>query len=268
MKIKNKRRLAAGLAIAGLALGFYVNNQCFVAREKDIRITSAKVDEPIKITQISDFHSNVLKNLDETIANIKDFDPDFIVLTGDIIDYGTDKKIERSVYFLKHLMTLGKDTYYITGNHEEGGPNLSKFLNEIDRLGIIYLNNEGKELEIKGQKVYLYGTGMYNFSLESYKPSNDSLNIILSHFSKNIRDNYRDDIDLVLSGHTHGGQVRAPIIGGLIAPGEGIFPDYDKGIYKFKNSVIYVDSGLGNTFLPLRILDPIGYSNITIAPVV
>ena len=59
-----------------------------------------------------------------------------------------------------------------------------------------------------------------------------------------------------------------PIVGGLIAPGEGILPDFDKGVFKYKKSIIYVDSGLGNTFLPLRFLDKIQYSNITLAPVV
>ena len=109
---------------------------------------------------------------------------------------------------------------------------------------------------------------MFDFSYENYKASENSVNIILSHFSKNVRDNYNTSEDFIFSGHTHGGQVRMPIVGGLIAPGEGILPDFDKGVFKYKNSIIYVDSGLGNTFLPLRFLDQIQYSNITLAPVV
>ena len=58
--------------------------------------------------------------------------------------------------------------------------------------------------------------------------------------------------------------MRFPIIGSLISPGEGFLPDFDKGVYPFRNGIIYVDSGLGNTFLPLRFLNPIGYSNIEI----
>lgn len=266
--MKKISKIALGLSATAIALGLYINNQCFVAKEEKVTLTNEKLKNPIKITQISDFHSNAIKNLDELLANIKKFDPDFIILTGDIIDYGTENKIKRSVYFLEKLSRLNKITYYITGNHEEGGPNLDVFLNEIDRLGIKYLRNEGENLKINGNDLYLYGTSMFDFSYKNYKTSDKNVNIILSHFSKKVRDNYRGDEDFVFSGHTHGGQVRLPIIGGLIAPGEGILPDFDKGTFKFENSIIYVDSGLGNTFLPLRFLDQIQYSNITLVPVV
>ena len=109
---------------------------------------------------------------------------------------------------------------------------------------------------------------MFDFSYENYRKDDESINIILSHFSKNVRDNYQGSEDFIFSGHTHGGQVRLPIVGGLVAPGEGFFPEYDKGAFKFNNSIIYIDSGLGNTFLPLRFMDQIQYSNIVLAPVV
>ena len=262
------KKILAGLSLAGFAFAVNNENQCFVAKEKRVYIESQKLVSPLRITQISDLHSNVIKNLDEVLANIKVFNPDLIVLTGDIIDYGTDKKIQRSVYFLEKLRKLGIKTYYITGNHEEAGPNLDKFLKEIDRLGIRYLKNEGEYLEIRNNEVYLYGMSMFDPSYENYRADDRSLNIILSHFSKNVRENYKENIDLILSGHTHGGQVRLPIIGALLAPGEGFLPKYDKGKFIYKNSMIYIDSGIGNTFLPLRFLDQIEYSNITLAPVV
>lgn len=268
MNRKTKLKIGAGLVAAAVGLALYIDHQCFVAREEKITLRSEKLTEPIRITQISDFHSNALKNLDEVLTNIKKFNPDFIILTGDILDYGTEPKIERSMYFLRKLNTLGIKTYYITGNHEEAGPMLDEFIEQVTGLGINYLANEGESLNIRGQKVYIYGTTMFTLSYDSYKPADDSLNIVLSHFSKNVRENYKDSIDFIFSGHTHGGQVRLPIIGGLIAPGEGILPDYDKGVYEFENSIIYVDSGLGNTFIPLRFLDQIQYTNITLAPVV
>ena len=268
MKNKNKIKLGLGLVGIGLSLGLYINNQCFLAKEEKITLRSEKINSPIRITQISDLHSNAIKNLDELLVNIKSFDPHFIILTGDMIDYGTDSKIERTLYFLKNLSKLKIKTFYITGNHEEGGPNLDKFLSAIKELGIIYLNNESYKSEIDDQEIYIYGTSMLDFSYDNYKPSEDSINIILSHYSKNVRDNYIGSEDFIFSGHTHGGQVRLPIIGGILAPGEGVLPDYDKGVYNYKNSIIYVDSGLGNTFLPLRFLDQIEYSNITLAPVV
>lgn len=266
--MKKKTKIITGLALAGLCLALYVDRQCFVAKEEKVILKSEKIKKPIKITQITDFHSNAIKNLDEVLENIKKFNPNLIILTGDIIDYGTEDKIERSVYFLEKLMSLNIKTYYITGNHEEGGPNLDKFLSEIERLGITYLKNEGEKLNINDNKVYLYGTSMFDFSYENYKADDESVNIILSHFSKNVRDNYQGSEDFIFSGHTHGGQVRLPIVGGLVAPGEGFFSNYDKGAFKYKDSIIYIDSGLGNTFLPLRFMDQIQYSNIVLAPVV
>ena len=266
--MKKKTKIITGLALAGLCLALYVDRQCFVAKEEKVILKSEKIKKPIKITQITDFHSNAIKNLDEVLENIQNFSPDLVILTGDIIDYGTEDKIERSVYFLEKLRSLNIKTYYITGNHEEAGPNLDKFLSEIERLGITYLKNEGERLDINGNKVYLYGTSMFDFSYENYKADDESVNIILSHFSKNVRDNYQGNEDFIFSGHTHGGQVRLPIVGGLVAPGEGFFPNYDKGSFKFNDSIIYIDSGLGNTFLPLRFMDQIQYSNIVLAPVV
>ncbi len=266
--MKKKTKIITGLALAGLCLTLYVDNQCFVAKEEKVILKSEKIKKPIKITQITDFHSNAIKNLDEVLENIQNFNPNLVILTGDIIDYGTEDKIERSVYFLEKLRSLNIKTYCITGNHEEAGPNLDKFLSEIERLGITYLKNEGERLNINGNKVYLYGTSMFDFSYENYKADDESVNIILSHFSKNVRDNYQGSEDFIFSGHTHGGQVRLPIVGGLVAPGEGYFPNYDKGVFKFKDSIIYIDSGLGNTFLPLRFMDQIQYSNIVLAPVV
>lgn len=263
-----KKKIGLGLALAGLSLALYIDNQCFVAKENKVLLQSPKISSPIKITQISDFHSNALKNLDEVMEKIEKFDPDFIVLTGDILDYGEDRKIERSLYFLKNLSKLKKKTFYITGNHEEAGPKLDLFIKEMEKFGIKYLNNNGEYLEVSGQKIYLYGASMFNFSYENYQGNENSINILLTHFSKNFRCNYKEDIDFVFSGHTHGGQVRFPIIGGLISPGEGFLPNFDKGVYTYKNSTIHIDSGLGNTFLPLRFLDQIQYSNIILAPVV
>lgn len=258
----NKKKLGLTLGFVGLGLTYYIERQCFYAREKRVKLTHPKVNKSLRITHISDFHSNVLSNLDQVLANIKNFNPDFIILTGDIVDYGTERKIERSLFFLENLMKLNIESFYITGNHEESGPKLAYFLKEIDKLGIKYLNNDFVDLDDK--KVRIFGTSFYTRSFDKYEKDDEKINIILSHYSKHVRDREDIDFDLLFSGHTHGGQVRFPIIGSLISPGEGFLPDFDKGVYPFRNGIIYVDSGLGNTFLPLRFLNPIGYSNIEI----
>ena len=247
-----------------LFLFAYIHYQCKWAKEVRQDIYSKKIKNYIKITQISDFHSNKLRNIEYFKAKILKFNPDFIILTGDINDYGIEKKFNRAIDFLKELSKLKIKTYYITGNHEEKGPMLDEFIEKIEKLGIKYLKNDGEYVEIRGEKIYIYGLSYYDYSFEKYKTNRENLNIILSHYSKNVRDKIEDSIDIIFSGHTHGGQVRFPFIGALLAPGEGFFPKYDKGLFKYKNLQIYIDSGLGNTLMDLRFLNRIQFSNITI----
>lgn len=261
--MKNKK-IVAGLALATMVLtGKYLHDQAFVGVEKKVTIKNSKIKTDLKITHISDLHSNAISNLDELLGKIATFKPDLIFLTGDMIDYPTPRKIERTMFFLEKLSKLGIKTYFVSGNHEEASEESEIFYEQIKDLGISKLDNEGEFLQIGDNNVYIYGVPYWGMDLSNFKPE-ASLNLILAHFSKRIRENYDPRMDIIFSGHTHGGQVRAPFIGGLIAPGEGYFPDYDMGLYRFKQSQIYVSGGLGNTFLPLRFLDQISYTNITI----
>ena len=260
---KKKKAILGTLLFSTILTGAYVHNQAFVGVEKRLTIKNPKVKDDLKITHISDFHSNVISNLDDVLKNIRAFNPDLIFLTGDMIDYPTDKKIERTMFFLENLSKLGIKIYYVSGNHEEVSNDSEVFYEKIKNLGIKKLDNEGENLIIGDNEVYIYGIPYWGMSLDEYMPE-AGLNLILAHFSKNVRENYDPSMDIIFSGHTHGGQVRAPFIGALIAPGEGYFPDFDSGLYKYEESQIYVSSGLGNTFLPLRFLDPISYTNITI----
>ena len=64
------------------------------------------------------------------------------------------------------------------------------------------------------------------------------------------------NIDLVLSGHAHGGQFRLPFLGGVIAPNQGLFPKYDAGIYTENGTTMIVSRGIGNSIIPVRINNP------------
>ena len=60
---------------------------------------------------------------------------------------------------------------------------------------------------------------------------------------------------MVFSGHAHGGQVRLPFIGGIIAPGQGFFPEYTEGAHVKDNTTMYISRGLGNSICPLRLFN-------------
>ena len=80
----------------------------------------------------------------------------------------------------------------------------------------------------------------------------DGFKILLSHRPEYF-DKYADwNVDLVLSGHAHGGQFRLPFIGGLVAPGQGLFPKYDAGSFTEDNTTMIVSRGIGNSIIPVR----------------
>lgn len=242
----------------------YIYIQTKFAKENRVNLESNKIKGEIRITQISDFHSNKLRNLDYLLEKIKLFNPNFIILTGDINDYGEIKKFNKAVFLLDKISSLGINTIYITGNHEESGGMTEEFIEEVKKRDIYFLHNSSIVYETSENRIYFYGTGFYDFSYKNFNPIDNGVNIVLCHNSKFVRNKNDGREDFVFSGHTHGGQIRLPVIGALFAPGEGILPKYSKGIYNYNNTVFYIDSGLGNTKFDLRFLDQIQFSNITI----
>ena len=105
------------------------------------------------------------------------------------------------------------------------------------------------------QTDYLFGDSetVMNTKLEELLTENGEFTVLLSHRPE-LFDAYTDHgMDLVLSGHAHGGQFRLPFIGGLVAPNQGLFPEYDAGIYTENNTNMLVSRGVGNSILPFRI---------------
>ena len=82
----------------------------------------------------------------------------------------------------------------------------------------------------------------------------NTFDVLLSHRPEFLTEYADEQLDLVLSGHAHGGQVRLPFIGGLVAPNQGVFPTYTAGLYEEQNTSMVVSRGLGNSIIPQRIL--------------
>ena len=80
----------------------------------------------------------------------------------------------------------------------------------------------------------------------------DEYCILLSHMPETFEAYVSEEVDLVLSGHAHGGQFRVPFIGGIIAPNQGLFPEFDAGKYIKNNTIMIVSRGIGNSIIPIR----------------
>ncbi|WP_147208368.1 metallophosphoesterase [Oceanobacillus sojae] len=233
---------------------------------------SDKLEEgtELKILQITDVHSRVFGAENSAVLEkVKELDADIIVLTGDLIDRKTEN-LEIAYQLAEELVRINPDTYFVTGNHEHENLEKEAFLAGLKDRGIITLSNENTQFEKNGQLFNIVGvsdvsTEHEDMTLAFADLDTDKYTILLSH-APIVVQKYPDvDADIVLSGHTHGGQVRLPFIGALVAPDEGLLPELQKGIYPLGDErYLYIDSGLGTSALPIRFLNQSQISLITI----
>ncbi|MDF2556228.1 MAG: metallophosphoesterase [Bacillales bacterium] len=215
-----------------------------------------------KIAQISDLHNKKFgKNQMNLINILKKENPNCIAITGDIVDSKyTD--IDVALEFVKIAVKIAP-VYYITGNHEYllDQNDWNRLMQTMEQYGVKILDNEA--INIEGELVddfYLIGLSDKNLSDDSLKSltsnlHSEKLQIVLAHEPQFLNIYSDSNVDLVLSGHAHGGQFRFPLIGGLIAPGQGFFPKYTSGEYKKKNTTMIVNRGLGNSVIPVRVFN-------------
>lgn len=224
-----------------------------------ISLSSKKVDTLIRIALVSDLHSTLYgDDQTELIEAISNSNPDIVCLTGDIFDDSAPNK--NAEIFIAGISQM-YPCYYVTGNHEYWAEK-SKFdeqMSILKKYGVVRLKNESKKIFLNGQNVLIIGvddpeSGSFDLSVANEADKN-CFTILLSHRPEYIEDYSLTGVDLVLSGHAHGGQWRIPIIlkNGFIAPDQGkrifsynlgIFPKYTSGMYTKANTHMVVSRGL------------------------
>ena len=256
------------------AFCYYQNNKISITNLK----VNLKVNNKIRIVQISDLHSKEFgKNNSILYKIIMEQKPDIIVATGDLIDSNM-KRINEIIGFCSRL-NKKVPVYYILGNNETRCSRLDEIIKKLKEKNINILENEISTIKIKDTVINILGLAemrvdngkMFYSKINSrYEVDNvDSLfrrlenligiKIVLSHYPENYE--YVGDysyskynFDIMFSGHAHGGQFILPGIGGIFAPGQGLFPKYYKGIYGEKSKLV-VSRGLGNSGFPLRLFN-------------
>lgn len=273
MKKKTRRWIAAIAAAAVLSLlgwALVWGNTALVTA--DVLVCSNGIPEAFdayKIVQISDLHdAQIGENNEKLIAMTAEAEPDCIVLTGDFVDSSRFHP-ERSLSVAESLVKIAP-VYYVSGNHEAILPDedYQALTDGLRGLGVCVLEDESAELTRDGQSIRLIGLtdiGFHPGTLEEKKDAlrtalsallpEDEFSVTLAHRPE-LMDVYTEcGAPLVLSGHAHGGQIRLPGIGGLIAPGQGLFPKYTEGKYEENGTTLVVSRGIGNSVLPLRVND-------------
>lgn len=257
-----------------LMLYLYIQNN--LHKRTDYKISIRKLDNAMKgkkIVFISDSHfreKTSLAFIDRILIDIEKMEPDLILFGGDIVHkLDNDMVLEHTKDFFFQLNKVAA-TYLIYGNHDIATNQLNEIKSVLNLAGVKLLDNEAEWISFGDPSAGFWLLGLNNESARK-KVMKDPLKninlpadsekeakILIAHrpeFFEEYLQNAGKRPDLVLSGHTHGGQAILPIIGGLFAPGQGSFPKYDFGIFTSENnpnSRMIVTRGLGNSRFPFR----------------
>ena len=233
-------------------------------------VTSARLPECFdgyRIAHVSNLHNaEIGEDNEKLLTMLREADPDMIAITGDLID-SRNTNVEIALQFAQEAMKIAP-CYYVSGNHEARVNEYEELKTGLISVGVIILEDTQTEISIEGQTITLIGVNDPSFQtdylfgdsetvisskLTELHTDGEVFTILLSHRPE-LFDTYAEhDVDLVLSGHAHGGQFRLPFIGGVVAPNQGLFPEYDAGIYTDGNTNMLVSRGVGNSILPFRI---------------
>ena len=228
-------------------------------------VASNEIRNSFRIVLLSDLHDHEFNDGNRRlIEKVKEQSPNLIILDGDMINRDS-KNASVAVNLIKSLKEIAP-VYYSLGNHEIDyikKTGHSDLIQTLEIAGTTVLNNRILDIKIKGNSIRL--GGLYEYGFETSMQSDEENKKAISYLEKYtdtqsymIMCAHRPDsfypwntadkwgIDLVLSGHLHGGQVIIPGIGGLYSQLEEFFPKYDYGQYKLGKSDMIITRGLSS----------------------
>ena len=261
---KKKMFRVAGICILLVTLDLWISANYIVT--KDYKVDLENIGNIFTAVVISDLHDCQFEEENRQLAEkITQLQPDIILMVGDMLNAGSeDSSVPCS---LIEQVSESAPVYYALGNHEKdymenGHPDL---IEELESAGVVVLEKKYVDIEINGILVRLGGMYDYAFGLDGNNTAlsapedvlafledfqnTDRVKIMLSHRPDSFI--FGDasevwDIDLVISGHNHGGQVVLPFLGGLYGGDQGWFPTYVHGLYEKGNLQLFITSGLGS----------------------
>lgn len=220
------------------------------------------------VVQVSDLHNKDFGN--KLTDMVREENPDMIAVTGDVIDRNRTN-IPVAIEALNELVELAP-VYFVSGNHEIASEQYPKLMAEMEAIGVINLDNRATTLEQENAEIGLLGMedpllatleeieragSQEQYLKDSLNALTDQLdteyNLLLSHRAELMTIYAETDVNLALTGHAHGGQIRIPFLNGLFAPTQGFFPEYTSGLYEMADTQMIVSRGLGNSLFPFRI---------------
>lgn len=235
-------------------------------------IASLEVSDAINIVLLSDLHeSGFGKDNTRLIQKVREQSPDLIFTVGDMVNGDT----EDFSYLAPLYDSLSEiaPTYSSLGNHELSNPHIEE-IRELLSTHSNFLDNQYTEINVNGTDIRLGGLMGYHPANEEIKAfvadfaDTDKFTLLLSHCPEYYTWGVDEvKIDLMVSGHTHGGQVILPFIGGVYAPEQGYFPEFDYGVFYEENATLVITRGLGSSKQPVpRFNNPPEIISLTLSP--
>lgn len=268
MILKRKNRIVSGVIIA-LVLTFlgWVVWANFALEANEYTIKSDKISDSFdgfRIAHISDLHNSRLGSENgKLLEKLTEANPDIIAITGDLID-SRRTNISLALEFTKEAVKIAP-CYFVSGNHESRISEYDYLESELEKQGVVVLDNKTVEIEKSGEKLALIGIKDPSFKYEpefrdidrflrnaTQQLQDGTFTVILSHRPELFDIYVKNGADLSLCGHLHGGQIRLPFIGGLLSPDPSLFPEYDAGLFTENTTNMIVSRGIGNSAIPLR----------------
>ena len=270
MKDLNIKRLllfVSILVLTCIAICIYFGNTALEVSEYEI--VSDRIPQSFdgfRIAQVSDLHNKDFgEGYGQLLTLLSKINPDIIVVTGDLID-SRQTDLDVALEFAWQAGKIAR-VYYVSGNHEARVPEYEDLKIGLVKAGVVILENQKVELTRDGESITLMGINDPSFqedylfgdsesvarqAIENLQNESDGYTILLSHRPELFDLYVESEMDLVFSGHAHGGQFRLPFIGGLVAPNQGFFPKYDAGQFTEANTTMIVSRGVGNSIIPVR----------------
>ncbi|MCT4563985.1 MAG: metallophosphoesterase [Maledivibacter sp.] len=258
--------------IIALMIFLFIENNWITVTNYIIEIKKLPREyEEFRIIHLSDIHNKIFGQ-NNLVNIIKKRNPNIIVITGDLIDRRRYNKAA-AIGLLEKLLDMAP-IYYVTGNHEWWSGKYGELKRSIEGLGVHILSDDKAEIKYGNKILNIIGIDdpakyyeEYSKPHNGYKITNEKIDILLENINEEqvtillshrpeLFELYKEkNIDLILCGHAHGGQIRLPFIGGIIAPNQGLFPKYDGGKYNYNEVNMIVNRGLGNSIAPIRVFN-------------
>lgn len=265
-----KKTIGSLLTAAGLSAGgyFYAGRiepeLLAIHKQKISHYGIPQGFQDFRIIQFSDTHLGFqysLEQLTKLVSKINTLKPDLLFFTGDLLDEPNKyTEVDKVIGILRKLQApFGKFAVY--GNHDHGGYGSDIYKNMMEQSGFTLLKNHSKQIKLGNKEsIYVLGIddamlGRPDIQAALKNVPNDAYKILLSHAPDLADIAAGFNIQLQISGHSHGGQIKIPFFGALVKP--PFAEKYYEGLYTIgteKPLTLYVNRGLGTTRLPFRFM--------------